>query len=173
MPRCVSPSGTGTAVFSSQFHAATAMRSPAMRRAGNNVLAAGEPRGDHSPRALEELMLRAAGDHSAAVEHQQVSAEPKGFFHIVRYKDDGAAVIGQRFAKLFFHLAAQVRIKSRKGLIEQQRIRLNGQAPRNGRTADAGRRRSQRDSGPASSAMRMRSSCELNACPAAPIAADH
>ncbi len=78
---------------------------------GNNVLAAGEPRGNNSLRALEELMLRAAGDHPTAVEHQQVSAEPEGFFHVVGDKHHGAAIIGQGFANMFLYVEEKFVVK--------------------------------------------------------------
>ena len=132
MPTWVNASGTAPAVRSSQFHASTAIRSAAVAAGWSDVLAAGEPRRSNGARTLEELMLRPAGDHLAAVEHQQIAAEAEGFFHVVRYKDHHAVVVGQRLAKLLFHLPPQMRIERRKGLIEEQRVRLDGHASRNG-----------------------------------------
>ena len=98
----------------------------------NNILAPGQPCCSHRPRPLEDLVFRAAGNHPPAIQDEQIGAEAKSLFHIVGYKNDHAVVGRQGLAKLFFRLPPQVRIQGRKRLIEEQRIRFNGHAPRNG-----------------------------------------
>ena len=77
-------------------------------------------------------MLRSACDYAAAVEHEQISAEAKCLFHVMSYKDYHAVIVGERLAKLLFHLPPQKRIKRREGFIEQQRIRFESHASRDG-----------------------------------------
>ena len=96
----------------------------------SDVLASGQPRRGNSLWAFEELMLGAAGNHFAAVQHKQIAAKAEGFLHVVRYKDHRAVVVGERLAQLFFRLPSQMRIKRRKRLIEEQGVGLDGHASR-------------------------------------------
>jgi len=97
----------------------------------NNVFATSQPRGYQRPRPLKECMLGPAGNDAATIQNQQIATEAKSLFHILRYKEHRAVILHQRFAKPLFHLPPQMRIKCRKGFVEEQRIRLDGHAARN------------------------------------------
>ena len=58
-------------------------------------------------------------------QHQQLLAEAVGFFDVVRDEQRGAAIRGECFLKLRFHLAAQMRVERGERLIEQQRFGLD------------------------------------------------
>ncbi len=96
----------------------------------SDVLASGQPRRRNRPWTLEELVLGAAGNHFAAVQHKQIGAKAERLFHVVRHKYHCAVIAGQRLAKLLLCLPAQMRIERRKRLIKEQGVGLDGHASR-------------------------------------------
>src|SRR5450631_1555876 len=58
----------------------------------HDVLAARKSCRHHCSRIFEKLLPRTAGNHAAAIQHQQVAAESESLFHVVGDEEDDAVV---------------------------------------------------------------------------------
>ena len=90
------------------------------RGAGQNVLAAGQPRGGDALRVGKHLFCAAGAQHLPLVQHDHLFAQAVGLVPVVGHQQGGARKACQQAAYLAFYLFPQIAVQRAERLVQHQ-----------------------------------------------------